>query len=324
MNAIETMLGMYVTQIFLHAFVAHFVVEAALRIFEVRSPRAQFRYRILVLTLPLGLFWGFQALDENRGSIYFRQDLALFDAWRWLDLRVGVFPAGPVLAAALVLGTTALVVAQELLPVLRRPRGGARPTVPTPPDLAVLALEFAGRMRLPPGDVVVLDDPAPVLLASGTRRPTVIASTGVLRLLGRRQLRAAVAHELAHVRRRSNAVTALLYLCRLLAFFSPVALITFRRMVQDEEQVCDDLAAAYSGDREAMASALERFLVGGDATPTTLQGFRDRLEDRSHDLQLRDRIGRLRAAEPATSAPASPGPFLLAFAAIVAVCYWVV
>jgi Zn-dependent protease with chaperone function len=224
----------------------------------------------------------------------------------------------------LVLGTTALVVAQEILPVLRRPRGGTRPTVPTPPGLAVLVLEFAGRMRLPPGEVVVLDEAAPVLLAAGTRRPTVIASTGVLRLLGKGQLRAAIAHELAHVRRRSNAITSLLYLCRLVAFFSPVALITFRRMVQDEEQVCDDLAVAYSGDREAMASALERFLVGAESSAATGQGFRNRLEDRSHDLQLRDRIGRLRAADRGAAAPASPGPFLLTFASILAVCYWVV
>lgn len=325
MTAIENILGMYAAQIFLHALVANFVVEAALRIFEVSSPRDQFRYRILVLALPLVMFWAFQALDGDRGSVYFRQDLALFDSWRWLDLRIGeVFPAGPLLAGMVVVGTTSLVVGQELLPVLRRPRDGQRRIVPTPPELSVLVLEFSGRMRMPPGPVVVYDDRAPVLLAAGTRRPTVVASTGMLETLDRRQLRAAVAHELAHVRRRSNAVIAFLYLCRLVAFFSPVALITFRRMVQDEEHVCDDLAVAHTGDREALASSLECFVLREESPGDGLPGLKSRLEDRSHDLQLRDRIRRLRSGASPALGPTPRGPYLLTFASILAVCYWVV
>lgn len=83
---------------------------------------------------------------------------------------------------------------------------------------------------------------------------------------------------------------------------SPVTLLVFRRLVLDEEHVCDDLAVRLTGSPEPLARALE-LLAGDGSISGAAPGA---LEDRAHFLQLRERIERLRrgVAAPPCGPPA--------------------
>ena len=80
-------------------------------------------------------------------------------------------------------------------------------------------------------------------------------------------------------------------------FYNPVILMEFRRIVQEEEKICDDLAVALTGNRTAMAGALRTFyLAGDDGPPASRAGtdrLRDRIEEYSHSLLIEGRISRL-------------------------------
>jgi hypothetical protein len=110
-------------------------------------------------------------------------------------------------------------------------------------------------------------------------------------------------------------------------FFNPVALMEFRRIVQEEENICDDVAVAMTGNRAALAEVLEKFHSGGDAgDPVPLRdapGMRDRLEEYSHTMLIESRISRL-AADPARQEGRRLPVFLLTLATVLFINYFVV
>lgn len=70
------------------------------------------------------------------------------------------------------------------------------------------------------------------------------------------QLEALLAHELAHVRRHDYLVNLLQSAVETLLFYHPAVWLVSRRVRQERELCCDDLALAVCSDRVAYASAL--------------------------------------------------------------------
>ena len=69
----------------------------------------------------------------------------------------------------------------------------------------------------------------------------------------------------------------------MLMFFNPVALLIFRQLVQDDEQICDDVTVRLTGDPKALIRLLQLFevspIMGDDSS-----SLRERFEDRGpHD-----------------------------------------
>lgn len=106
----------------------------------------------------------------------------------------------------------------------------------------------------------VLDYPYPLMLTGGIGDRVVTLSTGTLDLLEDDELRAALAHELAHIRRKGHVLNWLLVLCRNLTLFSPAALWSYAAFRTEEEQVCDALAASQTGLGAELASAIVKFM----------------------------------------------------------------
>ncbi|MGE5572088.1 MAG: M56 family metallopeptidase [Clostridia bacterium] len=111
-----------------------------------------------------------------------------------------------------------------------------------------------------------LDYPYPLMFTGGTGGRVVTVSTGALDLLDDDELRAALAHELAHIRRNGHVLNWFLVLCRNLTFFSPAALWSYAAFRAEEEQVCDALAASQTGLGAELASAIVKFMRHGDRT----------------------------------------------------------
>ncbi len=313
--------GMYLAQSFLHSLIAALVVDTALIAWKIENPAVRQRFRLLVIVLPIASLPFYQLFVTERGSALFRLD-AVFNINRWLHLELwGAVPLGA-LFLLLLLFSSAVFILQELLPIMRHSstRG---PEAQDPAPGSAIEQALAG-LPGPLPRVRVLDDQEFIIFSSTGKDPSIYVSEGLLRTFSPGELRAALAHEIGHIRRSRRPLMVLVFLLRMLMFYNPVILMEFRRIVQEEEKICDDLAVAMTGDRADMAGALCRFYGDDAATPPSgeAERFQDRIEEYSHSLLIESRLTRLR--EPAPPDAAGPGAFLVVLATILTVNFYVV
>jgi len=257
---------------------------------------------------------------------YFVQDDALFSSMRWLKIEVFGRRPVAVLFFLLIGAVSAVVIIQEIVPIVRdwlaagRGCSGTHP----PSGLQAVVAEMSGRAGIARPSVTVVEDERPFVYTSGTKDHSIIISRGLLAHLDARQLRSALGHEIAHIVRRSNATTLMAFLVRIFMFYNPVSLFQFRRLVQDDEHICDDMTVGITGDPEGLASALRLFwLEIPQQEKIALSQVKDVIEHSSHNLLLHERIVRL---EERRDREEGGGRFGLAVtvAACVAVNYFVV
>lgn len=90
----------------------------------------------------------------------------------------------------------------------------------------------------------------------GAFKPVVLLPAAAMSGLSMEQVEALLAHELAHVRRHDYLVNLLQSAVETLLFYHPAVWLVSRRVRQERELCCDDLALAVCSDRVAYASAL--------------------------------------------------------------------
>jgi beta-lactamase regulating signal transducer with metallopeptidase domain len=90
----------------------------------------------------------------------------------------------------------------------------------------------------------------------GWLKPVVLLPTAALAGLSPDQLRAILAHELAHVRRHDYLVNLLQSVVETLLFYHPATWWVSSQIRAEREHCCDDLAIDVCGDRLVYASAL--------------------------------------------------------------------
>ena len=87
---------------------------------------------------------------------------------------------------------------------------GAREVSPAEaPELHRLVEELATYARMPKPRVYVIDDPSPNAFATGRdpQHGVVAVTTGIMRILNRRELAGVIAHELAHIKNRDTLIS---------------------------------------------------------------------------------------------------------------------
>lgn len=322
MPVVQTPWGAWILQVLLHSMVALFLVDGAIGIWRIRDARARFKLRFSVLLIPTVVHPISQLLTPARGSFYFRQDWALLDSLRWFSVRpFDLVSLGALFLGFVFVGTSALFFSQEILPILRERRqvGGRLRTGGREPRLEAMVEELSARLGVPPPKVIVVKSKHPLLMLSGRKEPGILVSRGLVETLGEAELQSALAHELAHVQRRSQGTTLMVFLLRIIGFFNPVSMLAFRRMLQDDEEVCDDITTRITGDPESLRSALSSFLAG----PRGKRSPAQTIEDQAHDLLLRDRIRRLERSS-GSEAKVSGRLYAVLLTTVVVVCYFVV
>ena len=95
-----------------------------------------------------------------------------------------------------------------------------------------------------------------VPMVIGWLRPVILLPASALTGLTPQQLEAIIAHELAHIRRHDYLINLLQALIETLLFYHPAVWWVSRRIRQEREHCCDDLAVAVCGDTLAYARAL--------------------------------------------------------------------
>jgi Zn-dependent protease with chaperone function len=134
----------------------------------------------------------------------------------------------------------------------------------------------------------------------GWLRPAILVPSIALTGLTPHQLRAVLAHELAHVRRHDYLVNVLQAVFESLLFYHPAVWWVSRRIREEREYCCDDVAIRVCGDCVGYARALSSLdtLRDGDLTPALA----------STGGSLMSRIQRIVGAPPAATRAAGPLP----------------
>jgi hypothetical protein len=323
----STYIGMYMVQSVCHSFLAAAVADISILAWKIDNPVLKQRFRIMVILLPLFSFPIYQAINPDRGSISFRLE-ALFDTGRWLNLVLwGKFTLSPLFI--LILLITALVfLFQEMLPILRHVFESKRTESETVSPHENSALKKA--LDSLPGekpDVIVINNEELILFSSTGREPKVFISTGLLEEFSPEQLQVALAHEAAHIKRSRKPILVMVFIFRVIMLFNPIALIEFRKTVQEEEKICDYIAISMTKKPHVLAEILDKFRSGpGDTRadePTRLSEMTSAVERYSHDMLMKSRIRQLEQ-EPAYNPGEGWFQFLLAVAVIIALNYFIV
>jgi beta-lactamase regulating signal transducer with metallopeptidase domain len=97
---------------------------------------------------------------------------------------------------------------------------------------------------------------AAVPMLIGWLRPVILVPAGAVTGLSPQQLRAVLAHELAHVRRHDYLVNVLQAFLESLLFYHPAVWWVSHRIRVEREYCCDDVAVGAGGDALSYAQAL--------------------------------------------------------------------
>jgi Zn-dependent protease with chaperone function len=295
--------GMYLTQSVSHSLIAALIVDAALRAWDIGDPVIRQRFRLIVMLIGLFSFPCYQLIAPHRNSLSFRLD-ALFDSGRWMHLDLWAGVSGWMLFVVLLTFTAVVFFAQELIPITRHTlasrnvhHDGERAAEDSRVVRALDAIPLRGKRP----DVFLIDDEEYLLFSSTGSRAAIFISSAFVAALSDEELRAALAHEAGHIERSRRPLLVAVFLLRVLLFFSPVALMEFRRIVQEEEKICDDIAVRLTGNARVLAGVLRKFYSPAADLPVhaagDAPGLRDRIEEYSHTVLVESRVSRLEGHE---------------------------
>jgi heat shock protein HtpX len=173
------------------------------------------------------------------------------------------------------------------------------------PDLYRVVRELADAARLPVPRLCISPAEQPNILTVGysARTAAVCCTTGLLRLLTPAELRAVLAHELAHVARRDVAVSSWSAgLASLVSSCPLIALLLHIIAPSGREYRADIDGALLTGDPMALASALQKIDAAAAAQPLRPRGT---LAAASHLMIAHpfppDGIGGMLSTHPPTS-----------------------
>ena len=255
-------------QAILHATVAALFVEALLRLWRVEDPGERLAMRWVAIGAPVILTTLYLVLVPWRAAAWFVEHWSLFAGTHWNHFRVG--GAGLASASSVALSTVGLALyLRDAVPFVADRLMRTTPEDGLPPDHvacarvrdALEALPARGSHR--PTTITVVDLASPVLLCSGIDRTAIVISTGTLDRLDDGALRAALAHEIAHLARRDPLTGWWLMAARTLQFFNPVVQIVARQAVQDLERRAD-IAVTVQGRAADLAAAVHRLSLAAD------------------------------------------------------------
>ncbi len=322
---------MYAVQMLLHSVIASVLIDCAFIAWDLRSPRIKQRFRFMVIFLPILLFPVYQLLSQGRGDVYFRLG-SLLDSNRWLFLDV--WDGVPVFKVLILIPalTTIVFVIQELVPIVIHQVEQLRQNEESPageidgPILQKMSEALEG-LPFDENSVEIFDDEDFALFSNTGFNPRIYVSSGSIKSFSTEHLQAALAHEMGHIQRSRKPTLILAYIFRMLMFYNPVAMIEFRKMAQEEEEICDDIAVALTGKPEAMIGAVNMLRPAPeeyslDTNNHGVREFASSLEQYSLDVILKNRAQRI--GQGTADEPHWGFPYFMTMALIVGINYFVV
>jgi heat shock protein HtpX len=115
---------------------------------------------------------------------------------------------------------------------------------------------IATKMGIPSVELRISESSVPVSFACQTDRPLVVMSEKLLSLLKKDELRAVMAHELAHIRNSDTSLKALVTAYKTVLPIDPVVRLVEAAFHREREMAADETAAKITRQPLSLASAL--------------------------------------------------------------------
>jgi beta-lactamase regulating signal transducer with metallopeptidase domain len=242
---------------------------------------------LLVPVLQFVRFW-----DRPAGSM--GDGLLFAMAAPRLDEAAGVFVqhSSPVAALILLawLAGVALMLVRHVAALRALAAIERAPFQPLPPLWRARADRLGAALGIVRRVAVRVSDGILTPFAARLFRPVIWVPLSLLTRAPADQIEALLAHELAHIARRDWLWNGLQCLVETLLFFHPAVWWLGRRIRQEREHACDDLAVAACGDAVALAEALASLECERHPSP--------RLSLAANGGSLMQRISRLLTGPP--------------------------
>ncbi len=204
----------------------------------------------------------------------------------------------------IILLTSLIFLLQELIPIIadvirKGPESDENIVIQETDELTELKLSkaFEG-LPLERNAVEIIEDNDLTLFSTTGLSPKIYVSTGLINTFNAEHLNVALAHEIAHIKRSRRPILIIAYLFRIIMFFNPVAMFEFRRLAQEEENVCDRMAVMMTGKPNILIEAVDMLRSsseGGDSEKSKgLDSIISAVENYSHDIQLINRIEKIK------------------------------
>lgn len=169
-------------------------------------------------------------------------------------------------------------------------------------ELDILRSSFGIHRRVRLAVSTMIDSP----LVVGWIIPTILLPVSASTGLGADQLRMALMHELAHVRRHDYLVNVIQVVLETVLFYHPAVHHVSRSLRREREQCCDDVVAAHCENRIAYARLLAELESLRQQQPALAMG--------SHGSELAMRVNRIVGMPVAAPHRKFNWPFLLPLA----------
>jgi len=290
---LNSFIGQYVLQSLLHAFIAVVIVDFAIYIWRIENPALRQKLRFIVVAFPVVSFPIYQLINPERGSPYFRLYEALFDINRWLTITLWDRIPLSVFLLIIIFFTIIIFVIQEFVPIIRHFFEPEEETVQSSNvqyhERVNRALEGVPADRV---DISIIDDNDHLIYSTTGKASVIYITTGLMDELSDDELKVALAHEVAHILRNRRPLLITVFFLRIIMFYNPVTLIEFRRIVEDEEKICDDMAISWTQSPEVLVDTLNKFYINEKHRDNKKKGFVS-IEEYSHNMLIKSRIERI-------------------------------
>jgi len=144
------------------------------------------------------------------------------------------------------------------------------------PQLHGLVNRLSRRMQISPPIVGIIEDLKPNAFTFGRgKKRTLVCSIGLLELLDEREIEAALAHELAHVKNRDFNLKALTSVLKIASFYNPLVYLTSSAVSRQREMLADETASKSLTNPEYLGRTLIKIAEASINLPT--DGFRWRI-----------------------------------------------
>ncbi len=288
--------GQYVLQSLLHAFIAVVIVDFAIYFWKIKNPALRQKLRFIVVAFPVVSFPIYQLINPERGSPFFRLYEALFDINRWLTITLWDRIPLSVFLAVIIFFTIIIFMIQEFIPIIRHffEHEDKEETMQFH-DVQYQERIDRALYGLPADNVEisVIEDNDQFIYSTTGKASVIYITTGLIDDLSDDELKVALAHEVAHILRNRKPLLIIVFFLRIIMFYNPVTLIEFRRIVEDEEKICDDMAISWTQSPQVLIDTLNKFYIKEEKhRDNKKKGFVS-IEEYSHNMLIKSRIERI-------------------------------
>jgi len=251
----------YAVETTLHCLIAAIVVEWVLIYWNITNPKWRQSFLSLVIILPPLTFFLYLLIDPEH-YLYNYTNKYIFQSYYWIYLRIGNFYPIALFILLIFFITIFFFIFQEIIPMITHYLKSKNENISEVSQNYLHTKNILNDLLIRNNyRLTIIDDEDYIVYSKTNKMNNIYISKGVIETLNHEELKGIILHEIAHLERNKKNYIFILYILRIISFFNPIILYEFRRLLQEEEMVCDFLSAEKLQNKKTLARALFKLYI---------------------------------------------------------------